>query len=338
MAGILKKISQILIGFALLGIWACGQAPQVSGVVAISNIETTACQPRQKTIKIRNNNTDEPQRIQGVLFELGTNADKFFKVISVSANGNVKQAVGDLVEEIILPPGGVMEVVVQYNPKETTPNSDEEYHATWLDVFLNGPKLGIMQIEIRGRAPEALPGCSNETTNGRVFEVVGVNTYLSHTGLGEVVVTPLDISTDVQGDFILAGDGDQVSLKPDGWPQITFPLPDGAPLPEINIVLDEETEVVDFSSGSLTFENVILSAPGVGAFGGLTLTTGDLTIDSSAAPNVFGGAFNLTGSDLNESGEMTLVVMAALNEGAVKDVDNVGGGVFGLEIQLKEKK
>ena len=318
--------------------WACGSAPQVSGVVAISNIETTACQPRQKTIKVRNNNTDEPQRIQGVLFELGTNADKFFKIVSVVANGNVKQAVGDLVEEIILPPGGVMEVVIQYNPKETTPNSDEEYHATWLDVFLNGPKLGIMQIEIRGHAPDALPGCSNETTNGRTFEVVGVTTYLSHTGLGEVVTTPLDVNNDVQGDFILAADGDQVSIKPDGWPQITFPLPEDAPLPEINIVLDEETEQVDFSTGSLKFENVILSAPGVGAFGGLTLTTGDITIDSSVAPQVFGGSFNLTGSDLNDNGEMTLVVMAPLTEGAVKDVEDVGGGVFGLEIQLKEKQ
>jgi len=334
---ILKKILITCLGLASLAAWGCSSTPpQVSGIVAVSQIETMACQPREKTFQIRNNNTSEPQRVQGVLFELGTNNDKFFKILSVNANGRTKEAVGNLVEEIILPPGGVMDVVVEYNPKETTPTAEKEYHDTYLDVVLNGPKLGVMQIEIQGTAPDALPGCTNEPGTGRTFEVTAVKTILSHSGLGAPVETELDVNTDVEGQLVLSGEGDDVTIRPDGWPTITFPLPEGAPIPELKILLDEETEAASLASGALQFENVTLSSPGVGVFAGLTLTTGSLTIDSSQAPNVSGGSLTLTGSDLNASGEMKLVIMAALTKPPVDTVENVGGGVFGLEITLQE--
>jgi hypothetical protein len=335
-----KKIHKILLSFlglALLTLAACeNRAPEISGIVAISNIETVACQPRTKTFKIRNNNDTDPQRVQGVLFELGTNEAKFFKILSVTSNGTTKKVEGNLEEEILLPPGGVMEVKVQYNPKEVT--KEGEYHATYLDVVLNGPKMGVMQIEIRGTAPTSLPDCTNDPTGGRVFKVLAVKTVLSHKDLGAPVETDLDVNTSVEGDLILNGPENAVMILPEGWPQVTFPLPAGSQIPEINIVLSEETSTADFSSGSLKIDDVTMEAPGVGVFPGLTLTTGSITIDSSQAPNVSGGSITFTGSDLDSDGKMTLVVASPLTRPPVDTEPKVGGGVFGLEISLQEDK
>jgi len=135
---------------------------------------------------------------------------------------------------------------------------------------------------------------------------------------------------------VISGTEDAATIFPSGWPTITFPLPEGAPLPNLNIILDEETGPADFTTGALHFENITLSAPGVGAFPGLVLTTGTITIDSSEAPQVSGGSITLQGSDLNEQGEMTLVTAAALTKPPVDTVENVGGGVFALEITVKE--
>lgn len=327
----------LLVAFALLvgTLLGCGnRAPEISGIVAISKIETVGCQPRTKTFKIRNNNSSEPQRVQGVLFELGTNDEKFFKILSVTVNGTTREVSGDLEEEILLPPGGVMEVKVQYNPKETT--AEGEYHDTYLDVVLNGPKMGVMQIEIDGTAPTKLPGCTNDPTGGRVFKIVGVKTVLSHVDLGAPVETDLNVNTDVDGDLILSGEENAVKILPEGWPTITFPLPDGAPLPELNILLDEETTTSDFTAGALEFNDVTLSAPGVGVFSGLTLTTGSITIDSSQAPNVSGGSITFQGADLDDNGSMVLVVASPLTKPPVDTVEQVGGGVFGLVITVQE--
>lgn len=335
----MQKLSWGIWGILFLLVAGCdGKAPQVSGIVAISNIETIACQPRQKTFQIRNNDTDQPQRVQGVHFELGTNPDKFFKIIKVSANGSEKAAASNLVEEILLPPGGVMEIEVEYNPKETTPTAEKDHHDTYLDVVLNGPKLGVMQIEIRGTAPTALEGCSNEQVEGRTFEVIAVKTILSHQAIGAPVVTDLDVNVDVKGDLILSGEGSEVTLATGGWPTVTFPLPpNGVGLTELDIVLDDDSAPVDFSGSSLTFENLTFVGGGVVTLSGLTLTTGSITIDSAVAPNVAGGSITLTGSELNDQGEMTLVIAAPLTAPPVDTVDQVGGGVFAIELTVKEK-
>lgn len=310
-----------------------GEAPQVSGIVAISNIETVACQPRNKIIKVRNNNTEEAQRVQGVYFEFGTNEDKYYKIIEVAANGQVKQAVADMVQEIILPPGGVLAVTVQYNPREIT--EGENYHDTYLDVFLNGPKLGTMQIELRGRAPTALAGCSKDTlAGGRVFEVIAAKTILSHTSLGPNVETVLDVNTDVEGNLVFLMDGDEATLTPDGWPTITFPLPPGNDLDEL-IITTTNDSISDFSSGSLDFQGLDFSGSQVVNLTNLNLTTGTVSIDSSQAPNVVDGSITFEGSDLTGDGEMTLVVAAPL-VGGILDSQEIAGGVFGLELTVKE--
>ena len=101
---------------------------------AKTSFETSACQPLEKTLKIRNNDASQPQRVQGVLFELGTNDyDKnglqpdhlkagevythFYKIEDVTVNSTVKKAVAGEVDEVQLPPGAVMSIRVVYNPQ-----------------------------------------------------------------------------------------------------------------------------------------------------------------------------------------------------------------------------
>ncbi|MFO1462501.1 MAG: hypothetical protein U1F66_01890 [bacterium] len=352
----LAKLFFILLSLGALG--ACkGTPPQVSGVVAIANFETTACVPQEKTLQIRNNNTDEPQRVQGVLFELGTNDfDKegnhpdtlkegekyfqFFKVEQVAVGNVVKEAVKNMVTEIVLPPGGVMTVKVAYNPKVVT--KGDAYHNTYLDVILNGPKLGVMQIELRGKAPTAQAGCTTDggAGDGQEFEVTAVKTTLSHKDNGSNVVTDLDVNDAVTGTLILSkGSADgKVKILTENWPAIKFPLPAGSPLAEMEIKLAEDTGEADFGDdGKLSFEGVAFSGSNVVNLTGLTLTTESLTIGSDKAPNVVGGSINFQGSPLNDQGEMTLVVAAPLTVPPVDTVAKVGGGVFGMEIHLKKK-
>src|SRR5690606_13915817 len=109
----------------------------------------------------------------------------------VAVGNTVKQSVGNMVQEIIIPPGGIMTVKVSYNPKVVT--SGEAYHNTYLDVVLNGPKLGVMQIELRGTAATAAEGCTTDGGNGQQFDVLAVRTTLSHSDLGDPVVTDLNV-------------------------------------------------------------------------------------------------------------------------------------------------
>lgn len=337
MFGVKKNLFKILLlGCAAFGLMACGDRnSQISGIVAQATFETVACQPQEKTIKIRNNDTEQPQRVQGVLFELGTNNDKFYKVIEVSVNSTVKKAVGDLVEEVQLAPGAVMMVKVAYNPKKVTVG--DETHATYLDIVLNGPKLGVMQIELLGKAPTALEGCGAGGGNGPEFEVLGVKTTLSHTGLGSNVVSDLNVAENVEGSFRLNLDGEKAVLPADGFPVITFPLPAGSPIPELEIKLADDSPEGSFAAGVLQLDGLSFSGSNVVNLADLTLTTGTITIGSDKAPNVLGGTITFTGSPMNEAGEMTVVVAAPLTVPPVDTVENVGGGVFGMEIRLKQK-
>jgi len=330
-----KLASWFLTSTLLLVAGCAGEAPQVSGIVAKASFETVACQPQEKTLKVRNNNADEPQRVQGVLFELGTNPDKYFKVIDVTVNNKTKSAVNDLVEEIQLPPGGVMTVKVQYNPKKVT--TGDEVHKTYLDVVLNGPKLGVMQIELDGTAPTALEGCGADSANAQEFDVIAVKTTLSHKDLPANVVSDLDVATAVVGTFKLNVDGDKAVLPSTGWPTITFPLPAGSPISELEITLPDDSPEGTFIAGELVLEGLTFSGSNVVNLSDLTLTTGSLTITSEQAPNVAGGTITFTGSALNDAGEMTVVIAAPLTKPPVDTVAQVGGGVFGMEVKLKKK-
>jgi len=334
----LSSLSNLFFVFVLaIGLFSCGGAPpQVSGIVAKASFETTACQPQEKTLKVRNNDPEKPQRVQGVLFEMGTNNDRFYKIEDVTVNGIVKKAVADQVDEIQLPAGAVMSIRVTYNPKKVTVG--DELQKTYVDVFLNGPKLGIMQIELDGKAPQALAGCGTEDANAQEFDVVAVKTTLSHKDLGANVVSDLDVSTAVQGTFKLNVDGETASIKTSGWPTITFPLPAGSPIPEMAITLADDSPEGTFSAdGKLSIEGMAFSGSNVVNLADITLTTDSITIGSDKAPNVLGGTITFTGSPLNDQGEMTIVIAAPLTVPPVDTVAKVGGGVFGLEVKLKKK-
>lgn len=317
-----------LAAFALSG---CGGAPpQVSGIVAIADFETTACVPQEKTLQIRNNDTSEPQRVQGVMFEMGTNNDKFYKILEVSTASNVKKVVGNLAEEVLLPPGGVLSVKVAFNPKKTTAGDERQY--TYLDFILNGPKLGVMQIELRGKAETAAPGCSADSGNARVFQVVSLKTILNDKDLTpNPSETDLDVTTQVKGDFKFNIDGEKVVLPLDGWPEITLQPPGQAAVP---VKLDEDSPEGSFAGGELKIDDMTLAASGI-PVGGVTITTGTVTISAADAD---GGSFSLTGSTFDEtSGEMTLVVATPLTNAAFSSFP-IFNGAFGAEIHLKEKK
>jgi hypothetical protein len=232
-----------------------------------------------------------------------------------------------------------MTVKVSYNPRVVT--KGEAYHNTYLDVVLNGPKLGVMQIELRGKAATAAPGCTTDTAGGNVdvFEVTAVKTTLSHKDNGENVVSDLVVADTVTGSLKLTklADG-KVKIFPENWPVITFPLPAGSPIAQLDIKMVEETSDVAFGEdGVLTFEGLAFKGGGVVNLTGLTLTTGSITIDSSVAENVFGGSISFEGAPLNEAGEMVLVIAAPLTVESVAEQPKVGGGVFGMEIHFKKK-
>jgi hypothetical protein len=313
----------------LLGAARCGTVPQVSGIVAMTTIETVACQPRKKTLQIRNSNPTEPQRIQGVHFELGTNSKRFFKVEEVIANGRSKTAVENLVEEVMLPPGGHMDVVISYNPKVVT--AEGEYHDTYLDVVLNGPRLGVMQIEIRGTAPTAMPGCSEDSGNARVFEVVKATTFIDDVDLADnPSVVELDLATQVQGDFKFIIDGDKVVLPFDGWPTVILVPPGQGDIP---VTLSEDSPEGSFVDGQLTIEGITLLVTGV-PLTDVTLTTGTA---STEAADISTGTLSKTGVAFDEaSGKMTLVLAMPLVHAAFESFPIFNGG-FAAVIELKEK-
>lgn len=308
----------------MLGLVACGErVTQVSGIVAQASFETVACQPQEKTIKIRNNNTDSPQRVQGVLFELGTNPDRFFKIIEVRANNNVKQAVGDLVEEIQLPPGGILEVKVAYNPKRVT--TGEETHATYLDIVLNGPKLGVMQIELLGKAPTALEGCGSTQGELQVFTVDHIKVTVKAASLpnGEFINEIPGSDIDKPFQFSVTDDG-VATLTSADFPNFNI-TGDAIPGGKLQVTLPDDTEGT-FDGADLIFDPIVLSGGGVINVEG-TMTTETVDVQNDAGDI----SLSLTGSALAD-GKMKVVF-------AGKFPDNIPapeleGGLVGAEFEL----
>ena len=302
--------------------------------MAIANFETPTCVAQSKTFQIRNQNSEEPQRVQGVMFELGTNDFdskghkpdtllpgedyfQYFKVEEVSVGKVVKSAVGNLVEEILLPPGGVMSVKVSYNPRVVT--TGEGYHNTYLDVVLNGPKLGVMQIELRGKAPTATEGCGETQGDLKKFKVTKVKIQIEDVDQPNI---PVQESTNITESFQFAVEGSTARISKQDFPGIPVKTPSG----EVTAVLADQTFEGTFDGAKLEFSEITLSVLGSLEVKG-KLTTG--TVDISSAD----GSLSVTGSDL-AGGKMKLVFGAVLPDNPL--LQTLQGGVITAEIELEE--
>lgn len=330
----LLKFFLIFLGLVTLA--SCGGgAPQVSGIVAIANFETTACVKAEKTLQIRNNDSEQPQRVQGVHFEFGTNDFdtegnrpetlkegetyfQFFKVEEVSVGNVVKQASANMVTEVILPPGGVMNVKVSYNPKIIT--KGEAYHNTYLDVVLNGPKLGVMQIELRGKAATALEGCGTTQGDLRKFKVDKVTIKIKDKD-AEV---PDQETTDITENFQFGVDGDKALIGKADFPSIPIDTPQGA----VTADLEDETFEGTFDGSKLEFPSIRLSVLGqISVEGKLTTDSVDVTAAD--------GSLSATGSALAD-GKMKLVFGGELPQNPL--LQQLQGGAITAEIELSEIK
>src|SRR5262245_36594338 len=172
----MKRFYRFLLCAALISsLQACSSSSdQVSGIIAEAQFETVACQAKSKIIKIRNDNTSEPQRIYGIHFEMGTNPDNFFKIEKATVGSSEFTAEANVIKEVIIPAGGVLEVLTTYNPRAVTPAGQP--HTAYMDIFLNGPKLGTLQVRLSGKAETAAPGCVGGGGSGteHVFTVTAI--------------------------------------------------------------------------------------------------------------------------------------------------------------------
>jgi len=301
-----------LLSLPFLSILACGGGDkQVSGIFAQADYSTVACVEKEKVINIRNDNSSEPQRIMGVYFEYGTNKDNYFKIKKVMV-GSAEYAPtnSNLAQEIIIPAGDVMSVYTSYKPRALGS------HETFLDVFLNGPQLGIKQVRLSGKADTKTPDCGQAPAGD--LKTFKVDKVTIKTVAGSVnAETPL---TNITESFKFTVNNGKAIMTKDDFPSISIPVPDVG-----NIVADLAAgdEVQGTFDGSvLSFDAVTLTTSvGLGVTG--KLSTGSLNENNSA------GQLSLQGAPL-ANGKMVLVFIAKIPG----NVPTIGNGVIGAKIEL----
>jgi len=316
----------------LLALVACESSTnQVGGLIGQVNYQTFACLPQDQTFMVRNDNMQEPQRIQAVMFELGTNKDKFYKISKVVSNGVEYKSMGDIANEIIIPPGGTMEVTVTYKPRKVTFTPDT--HVTYLDIVLNGPKLGILQLKLNGTAEKSLPNCGQ--SNGTEFEVIDMTTYMIHEASFGSNNNKTKLGAEaVEGNFSFELDeaAGTAKMTEEGWPAITIPLPPGQPLPELKVELLADEYEGTFDGVDLEIPGLVLDIAGLAQISGVTLTS--KSVDLTTA----GGNLKLTGSPLSGTNDITLVLVVELDKSTFGLLDeDLNHAIFGAEIKLHKK-
>ncbi|MFO1520102.1 MAG: hypothetical protein U1F57_10645 [bacterium] len=330
----IRKIHSILsiLGFALTLVACSGGSDQVSGIMAEAQFLTSSCQPKSKTINIRNDNTAEPQRVQGVYFEGGTNQfgqgnSAYYKIENVTVNGNQFASTDGSVQEVIIPAGGVMAVKVTYKPKDLTAGSQR--HTSYLDVFLNGPKLGIMQVKLSGESDGPTDGCGGPAGDVKKFSVTKADFDLNFADApinGDFKRENLQVT----GDFQFTVDGSKAIMTKADFPKITLPLPNGvAPISSADITLADDTFEGTFDGTKLSFDNLTLVMAGIINVPGVKLKAEALDVSGPK------GHLSLTGSALS-GGKMTVVIGVAIPSG-IANLDSIAGGAVGLTLELQQK-
>ncbi len=303
---------------------ACGSRhDQIGGIMGEVKFNTLACVPQQKIVNIRNDDTTNPQRVMGVYFELGTNETHNYKITKVMVGSTEYDAVASLAQEILIPAGGIMSIHSTYNPKTAT---NGNANISYLDVFLNGPKLGIMQIKMTGDAAPSAQTC----TGGESFRVTAI-----HVTIKASPKIPTDFTYDIpEGELtkplIITGTGDNRLVSPDNFPSFIIK---GSAIPAINdggirVELSEDTSV---TYDGTTFNTDAATLKAAGAIS----VTGKWTSSTSAANGTAPNTISLDGAALQD-GKMKLAYTAVLQSDTLASY-GLNGGVVGFVMELTKQ-
>ncbi len=296
---------------------ACGQGEdQISGIVGQAQFQTIACETQTQIINVRNDDTSEPQRIQGVYFEMGTNNKNKFRIDKVSVGSVDYPASASMIEEVIIPAGGVMNIQVTYKPRSVTASGTSD--TSYLDVFLNGPKLGIIQVKLMGNAPTAADGCGEGEVKS--FKVTRVELTIKDGQGVDVPQTPITNITEL---FKFTFNGTAATITKDDFPSITIQTPDSS----VEADLIDDTFDGTFENNSLTFENIIIHAA-IFDIPDIKLTTGSARADQGPA------SVSLNGLPLaNHHMELVLAIQLPRNAA----LRTLSEGVLGAKLYLDEQ-
>lgn len=311
----------IAFSFSFLAL-ACGKQEQMGGIVGEVKFNTQACVPQQKIINIRNDDTANPQRVMGVYFELGTNEQNKFKIDKVVVGSTEYEAAANFAHEVLIPAGGTMSIYTTYKPTTVSTSSDVSY----VDMFLNGPKLGILQIKVNGDAPSAAEGCG--AGEEFIFTITKATMQISMPGSAfDAFNSEVTASGNLK--FLVAANGD-ATLDKAGFPKLTFESEALRSTPvnsnKLDIELDNDTFGGTFSENKFTFDDLKLKA--LLPIAGVQLRTEDLTITGDN-----GATLTLHGSALTDSGDMKVVIgvkVQNFNEA-------LDGAAIGVTLEVKKQ-
>ncbi len=312
------------------GAFACGggDQAQVGGIIGTVSFNTQACVPQQKIINFRNSDTQNPQRVMGVSFELGTNDNGNYKIDKVVVGATEYQPSSNLAQDVLIPAGGIMSVYTTYTPRVITTKTG--HNLSYLDLFLNGPKLGILQIKLDGESDTAKEGCSSD--NKKTFKVTKATFIMNHQDFTSGQPREFDL-TIKKGDLNLGmgSDGSLTLSESSDFPTLTLPLPPelGAPVPELDITMDagSYTGTLD-DQGKMELQNLNLKALVI-PIPNVTLTTEPASITQPK------GSVSVEGKRLADN-KATLV--AAIPVPDDSNLAKLKDGAFGLKIEIEAQQ
>lgn len=305
----------ILISLGLLGLVSCGGggSEQVSGVITEAVFTTPLCQPQTKIVNIRNDDEREPQRIQNVMFEMGSNQTGFFSIDKVTV-GSAEYT--GTIQDVLIPAGGILSIQTTYNPR--SPTAQELFHLGHISLFLNGPRLGILQIKTLGSTTTAdAVACGQELQ----FNITEAKVYIKRPGESqEASATLPPISSPLK----ISISGNTATLTQQGFPSIVIPVPGFG-----NVPAGIEGNFTSRTNGTnFEFQNFVIKLTGNINF------TGTLTTGRASTTNDRGDSLSKEGSPLNNR-QMKLVFAATVpNEGLAA---SFAGTLIAAEISLTQR-
>ncbi len=313
----MKSLSKILVSFFILTLSACGggggsSAEQLSGIIAEANFATSVCEPKAKIINIRNEDTNEPQRVQRLDFESGTNERGFFSI--TKAMVGTTEYSGANLTNIVIPAGGVLSIHSSYNPRLDTYGNIVPSSTSYISLFLNGPRLGIPQVRLVGSTdPNSDPSVCGQILKFNITSVkLTANTPATPTGTAQdVPITNATLQIAVSDGVAIISKTDLSTIDMLGFPAN----------------LDDGTFEGQFDGSKINFDRVSFNIAGAIHF------VGKLTTETAEATN---GSVTIskTGSAL-AAGRAKVVFAAAIPDaGAVPAAYQ--GGVVAVEIELQQ--